>query len=61
MAVLSPPRPPSLCEGGDACSAGETTSELDAGVIERLRALAEEDTHPVSSRGLLPSFAGAGI
>jgi hypothetical protein len=33
---------------------------LEPGVIERLRALVEDDA-PLSSRAALPSFAGAGI
>jgi hypothetical protein len=60
MPAGSPPRPPSLSEGGDACGETETTSELEPGLIERLRALVEEDG-PVSTRSALPSFAGAGI
>ena len=61
MAAFSPPRPPSLREGGDALKQAEATSELDAGAVEGLRSLVDEDTHPASSRKLLPSFAGAGI
>jgi hypothetical protein len=39
----------------------EATVEVDAAVLERLRAFADEDTLPASSRWPWPSFAGAGI
>jgi len=50
----------SRSEAEDASNQTETTAELEPGLIERLRALVEEDG-AVSSRAPLPSFAGAGI
>lgn len=47
-------------DGGAVSSQTETTTELEPSLIERLRALVEEDG-AASSRAPLPSFAGAGI